>query len=75
MKKIILALLILASIYALSVWGQNPETAQEALTVNETIATEQENASVTLGGFLILFSIAVGYTARRIYAFRSSYED
>lgn len=73
MKKIILALIIVASLYALNVWAQTPVSESEISAINTDV--QQDNASFTLGSFLILFSIAAGYLAKKIYAFRSINEE
>lgn len=69
MRKIILALILLASFYALSVWASNPLNPTNAPAIQDaTLATGE--ASFT-GGLLIFLSIGIGYFLKRLYRFRS----
>lgn len=70
MKKIILFLLLIAGLYALNVWAENPVLDQEISNLSNYEA-ESEQASFTLGGLLIVLSIGMGYLAKKIYVFRN----
>lgn len=73
MRKIILALLILASFYALNMWASSPLNPTDAIALEEATQTNGE-ASFT-GGALILLSVVIGYFSKKLYVYRSLNQD
>lgn len=71
MKRIILVLLIVAGLYAMNVWAQNPVLEQEITNISNQAEPTSNDASFTLGGLLIMLSIGLGYLAKKIYVFRN----
>ena len=73
MRKIIIALIVIASFYAMHVVAQSPVSANDVAAIQLAESTEKAGVSV-IGILLIILAIGAGVIARKIYNYRSLME-